>query len=83
MAYALRCYWQALLVAYLSTGSVDLSKQVPEDQSPSSWEEITKKAITSNDEHVIKIIYTCWQESLHYDNKDYQNAAQMVINNSF
>lgn len=51
--------WKAILAAYLSTtGSVniDFNWQYPEIQLP-DWEELTAKAIQSNDEHVIKLVH--------------------------
>ncbi len=75
---ALRYFWQALLGAYVTIGCPELRAtplEIPE------WNEIMTRAIHSNDEHVIKLVYTCSREEAHYRNELFQRiAAQKIAN---
>lgn len=64
---ALRYYWQALLVAYLTTGAVPLHPVSPQ-ASEMTWDEVLGRCCHSLNDHLIKLCYSCWQ--LHRTFKD-------------
>jgi hypothetical protein len=76
---ALRCFWQAFVVAYLSTGSIPLVNKNAKAQKINDWDEIISKGRSSSNDHVIKIVYTCWSEHQHYENQEYLAAASRAI----
>jgi hypothetical protein len=71
---ALRYFWAGLVVAYLSTGP----KQILQNKNGANlldWKTINKRACTSDDDHVLKLVYSCWQEFECYRNMEYQHVA--------
>ncbi len=77
---ALRYYWQALLVAWLSTGALDITTVTATDNAaPGNWQELLRAACRASDEHVIKMVYTCWAENRHYGQEEYLAAARIAI----
>ncbi|SHF17158.1 Protein of unknown function [Microbulbifer donghaiensis] len=71
---ALRYFWEGLSVAYLSTGPKQITIVDSNEELP-TWKGVRKKACDSNDDHVIKLCYSCWQECEHYSARNYQIAA--------
>jgi hypothetical protein len=68
-------YWNALLAAYVTLHCPIIKElRISENDLP-DWEEIFSRAIQSSDEHVIKFVYTCFEESQIYDNPAYQSLA--------
>lgn len=76
---ALRYFWQAFVVAYLSTGSISLENKMTEDQRINDWGEILSKGCSSRNDHDIKIVYTCWSEYQHYENQEYLAVANQAV----
>jgi len=76
---ALRYFWQAFVVAYLSTGSISLENELVAVPGKNSWDEILTKGRSSNNSHVIKIVNTCWSEYQHYGNPEYLAAARQAV----
>ncbi len=74
---ALRYYGQAVIAAYVSAGQPRLA--VPEVGSLPSWEAIQQAALTSMDDHVIKLAYSCWREDLHYGQALYRFCAARKV----
>ena len=72
---ALAYYWQALLAAAITFKTPALD--VPLDNElKMSWDEIFILACQSTDEHVLKLVYTCFEESKVYTGSDiYKKAA--------
>ena len=75
---ALTSFWQAILVAYLSTGLEYSSIQEPRNIEV-NFAPIIDAALTSLDSHVIKLVYTCWQEYEKHKEPCYFIAAQRAI----
>lgn len=74
-------FWQAFVVAYLSTGSVNIDHPKTDGVTvEESWEEILKKATQSTEEHTIKMVYTCWSEYNHYQLEEYKIVASQLVN---
>ena len=46
---------------------------------PKRWPEIFAAAVANNDDHVIKMVYTCHRESARYGNPLYQAAAARLV----
>lgn len=74
----LRAYWRALLTAYLSTGSVPIDQKIELDYVL-EWPTLLEQAVASNNDHVIKMIYTCWREEQQYHNPAYLYAANLAL----
>ncbi|SDJ96271.1 questin oxidase family protein [Microbulbifer yueqingensis] len=76
---AMRYFWQGLVIAYLSTGP----KPIVEDKLHEagtldhmrSWRELRSLACKSDDDHVIKLCYSCDQEYQYYDAEAYRETA--------
>lgn len=75
---ALRYFWAGLAIAYLSTGPKDI-RAAAETPEPPDWKEIRKRACRSDDDHQIKLSYSCLQEFEHYDLEDYRYAAARAL----
>ena len=75
---ALKYFWQAFLIAFLSTKTT-LEITGDKDMEVGDWKPILEKACQSNNDHVIKMVYTCRQEFQHSNNPDYFTAAQQVL----
>lgn len=70
---ALRYYWTAIATAYLTlrTPALQSDAETPSDQ----WTDIFRRALDSDDEHVLKFVYTCQQEDQVYPNPLYRVVA--------
>jgi len=79
---ALRELWKALLVAYLSTGlnydAVDLGSEKHDiDFNP-----VIKAALQSSNPHVIKLVYTCFNEFSNNNDLLYYKIAERAASNN-
>lgn len=79
---ALRWIWQALAAAYLSIGK----PPVPVHHSPGAtnapgWPEILNWTLEADDEHVIKLVYSCWVEDRAYADSLYRTVAVSMVRN--
>jgi hypothetical protein len=74
-ALAMRYLWRSILVAALSSG-VPLHGDWPQVHADlPDWTDIAARAVESDDEHVIKLVYTAFAESQKYSNPLYQFVA--------
>ncbi len=77
----LRFLWQGIVVAYLSTGkSFDGIVALP-DVADVDFEPLLHKATTSTNDHVIKLVYTCWQEYNRHKEPGYWLLANRAVGN--
>lgn len=75
----LREYWKALAVAYLSTG-LDYQPGRPEVPAAiGDFEDVMAKACKSSNDHVIKIVYSSWQEYQVYQDSLYYYIAERAV----
>jgi hypothetical protein len=78
-AAASRWLLQAFVAAYVAMGTPavnrDEDRARTEASAPPSWEAIAAAAAASNDEHVIKMVYTCREEAGAYRQPLYQSFA--------
>jgi hypothetical protein len=71
-------YWHSVCAAYVtvSRSRFEMAKSsVP--RGTLSWKEVFVEAAASEDsmEHIVKLCYACWLESLHYDRDEYLALA--------
>jgi hypothetical protein len=74
-ALALRYHFQAIAAAYLTIGTPPLDGQVDVAQAP-AWSDLVATALTSDDEHVVKLTYSAREEArAHGDDATYRWCA--------
>jgi len=74
---ALQTLWTAYGAAYVAVGAPALIA-TPPSAPARSWSEIFDDAIASNDDHVIKMTYSCFSEDAHYGNPRYRMVASRL-----
>ncbi|WP_448549434.1 questin oxidase family protein [Thalassotalea fusca] len=77
---AIRELWQAIVVAYLSTGLPFAPQQIPlaEDKTR-DFEQLKPLALRSDDSHEIKLFYTCYQAYVTYNEPGYYWLAKRAL----
>ena len=78
---ALKELWKAILVAYLSTGLSFKNIEIQTVEGDVDFSPIIQGARTSDDSHVIKLVYTCLSEYKKWGNKLYFEIAQRAVMN--
>lgn len=77
---ALRSLWQALAAAYLSIGKPAIPETLPLDPADApDWPAILERVREAADEHVIKIVYSCWVEDAAYADPLFRAVAARAI----
>jgi hypothetical protein len=77
---ALRWVWQALAAAYLSIGKPPIPHRAAlESTRAPDWPPILEEARRAADEHVIKLVYSCWAEDQAYADPLYRALADSVV----
>ncbi|WP_237055600.1 questin oxidase family protein [Microbulbifer sediminum] len=76
---AMRYFWEGLVIAYLSTGPKEIIGKTLEVDN-GSWKEIKALACQSDDDHLIKLSYSCEQEFLYYGVEKYTRMASTLFN---
>ncbi|MDF1761605.1 MAG: questin oxidase family protein [Coxiellaceae bacterium] len=77
-AAALHAYWHAICAAYVTVGSPQLNT-VSADQPVLPWEQIKQKVLNSDNDHTIKLTYTCWQQFDHTKDPVYHQVATQLV----
>jgi hypothetical protein len=78
-ALATRYLWRSVLIAALSTG-LPLHNEWPTGGAQlTGWADIAARAIESDDEHVIKLVYTALAEFRVYADPRYQSVATRQV----
>jgi hypothetical protein len=70
--------WLAACAGYASVGAPP-PQPAEAPQGLPEWPEIGPGAIVSNDDHVIKMTYTCRSEEAHYGDPIYRAAAARLV----
>jgi hypothetical protein len=70
--------WLAACAGYASVGA-PLPQPAEAPQGLPAWPEIGAGAIVSNDDHVIKMTYTCRSEEAHYRDPIYRAVAARLV----
>jgi hypothetical protein len=76
---ALREFWQAVLVAYLSTGIGYEDVAVKSSTEHCDFNPIVLAAQESDDAHVIKLVYTCVSEYSKHEDFLYYKVAKRAV----
>lgn len=66
--------WAAWCAAYVSVGAPPLVAIDPPTVE-AAWPDVLRRAIASDDDHVIKMAYTCFRESMRYPDSSFYLAA--------
>lgn len=74
---ALRYFWAGLAIAFLSTGPKEI-RSIDESTEKLDWNEIHRRSCNSEDDHIIKLTYSCEQEWQHYQDESYQAVASLL-----
>lgn len=77
---AIRELWQAIVVAYLSTGLPFDPQNIPSAEDKTrEFEQLKTLALRSDDSHEIKLFYTCYQAYLTYNEPGYYWLANRAL----
>ncbi|WP_299494381.1 questin oxidase family protein [uncultured Shewanella sp.] len=82
--HAVKMLWQAIVIAYLSTGlgysaGIKFMPKGGEENIKANFETVIAAARLSREPHVIKLVYTCLQEYNRYHEPLYLQLAQRAI----
>ena len=72
---AINYLWIAICAAYITFGTPSYTRENIVDEQGLQWEDILRKASESNNEHVIKLVYSCHEEIKVYGDPLYIKAA--------
>lgn len=75
---ALSHYWRMLCALYIAVGAPQLSSKTISFKAE-NWGEIFKHIINHEDDHDIKLVYTCYEENKIYQNPLYYYVAEMIV----
>ncbi len=75
---AVDALWLAACAAYAAAGSPRLEETPPPGTVP-AWHDIFTGAVGSNDDHVIKMTYSCYREAGRYGGPLYRAAAARLV----
>lgn len=70
--------WPAFCAAYVSVGAPPL-RPMDRPDTEADWPDVLRHAIRSDNDHVIKMAYTCFEESKRYPGSPYYLAAASRI----
>jgi hypothetical protein len=76
---ALRDLWVAVVAAYLGAGSPKADGWGLEGDDALDWPAIHARAVRREDEHDIKLAYTCWREWQHRGDDLYRRVASARV----
>jgi hypothetical protein len=72
---AIACFWRDVLAAYVGSGCPPLGDHRIEPGANPDWDAILAGAILCEDEHDVKLAYTCWREWQRNGDEAYREAA--------
>lgn len=79
----LQYYWQIICAIYIYVGAPEfIDSALIEralNQNTLSWEILLSKTLTSTDAHVIKFVYSCYEEDKLYKNPLYLSSAMKKL----
>ncbi len=76
---AIRHLWASIVIAYLSTGLGYEPSLVKVKDAKRDWSQIIRDVTNSQDDHVIKLVYTSWKEYEFYKSTLYNHVAERAI----
>jgi hypothetical protein len=71
--------WSALLAAYMGEGSPRPDGWALEGSDMLDWPEIHRRAVLCDDEHDIKLAFSCWREWQAYGDDLYRRVASAQV----
>lgn len=74
---AFESFWLAFISVYVSEGAPKIN--LLQNNQPQSWNTLSSKATSSNNDHWCKIVYTCCEEEKFYGSEDYLKAAHLLL----
>ena len=78
-AAATRRFWTAVVAAYMSTGSPPVERVNLVGYEDLDWRDIHARAGECEDEHDVKLVYSCWREWEHRRDDLYRRAASARV----
>lgn len=72
-------YWHSICAVYLAARNKGVRFDHPLPTATLSWDELKQRALASDNEHVIKLTYTCLREDENYGRRIYRDLAQREI----
>ena len=72
-------FWTAIVAAYLGCGSPPVHGWRLEGRDALDWPEIRRRAVECDDEHDVKLAYSCWREGLHYGGDAWRRVASAAV----
>ena len=76
---ALQDLWPALVATYIGTGAPPVEGFGLEGDDALDWPAIHARAVKREDEHDIKLAYSCWREWQHRGDDLYRRAASARV----
>lgn len=76
---ALLDLWGAVLAAYIGAGAPPVAAWALEGDDTLDWPAIHSRAVRREDEHDIKLAYSCWREWQHRGDDLYRRAASARV----
>jgi hypothetical protein len=74
-----RRLWAALVAAYIAEGAPALDGFALAGSDALDWPEIHRRAVRCDDEHDVKLAYTCWREWQAYGDDLYRRVASAQV----
>jgi hypothetical protein len=76
---AVRALWAALAAAYMGEGSPAIDGWHLEGSDTLDWPDIHARAVRCDDEHDVKLAYTCWREWQETGDDIYRRVASAQV----
>jgi hypothetical protein len=76
---ALADLWQSVVAAYLGAGSPAVEGWRVPGNDALAWDDIRRLAARCEDEHDVKLAYTCWREGTHSGDDLYRRVASSRV----
>lgn len=76
---ALRYLWHAVVATYIGCGSPRVEGWGVPGSDALAWPQVLERATRCEDEHDVKLAYSCWSEGEHYGDDTYRRAASARV----
>jgi hypothetical protein len=71
--------WSAVVATYIGTGAPPVAGWRLKGNDSLEWPAIHRRAVKREDEHDIKLVYSCWREWQHRGDDLYRRAASVRV----
>ena len=75
-------FWRAYVAAWVSSGALplrDLADFAIDIEAAPSWDELLPRACASDDEHVVKVAFTAWDEDKAYGDPVIESRSRVIL----